>query len=257
MSLFFREDGTIDPTKIFSASSSLHYSTHLKAPGSLRWIHHIDLPTFSTTTLTLAKSTSPAMSTRESEDQKRLWIWTKSTPAIELLIMCTLDDSSSDSDTLSDFGSELTPSPPSVGDVVCNPAEGQRGREGDKLDIIDQDESDRMFTFEVAQTNEQEESVAVREGFEAVSQVIAHPEVIDDPDSTKPAPIAPFLVHGETAQGFMMVKHQDAKLVRDTFRGRTIEGLQLEGLLASDRLRLNEKLDDEALKILVPWGLEK
>lgn len=30
---------------------------------------------------------------------------------------------------------------------------------------LDQDESDRMFTFEVAQTNEQEESVTVREGF--------------------------------------------------------------------------------------------
>jgi hypothetical protein len=30
---------------------------------------------------------------------------------------------------------------------------------------IDQDESDRMFTFEVAQTNDQEESVTVREGF--------------------------------------------------------------------------------------------
>ncbi|KAF8126708.1 hypothetical protein EV363DRAFT_559802 [Boletus edulis] len=193
------------------------------------------------------------------------------------------DDSSSDSDTLSDFGSELTPSPPSVGDVVCNPAgtsqicvikscldlvrtrgnhhlseKDSEDREGDKLDIIDQDESDRMFTFEVAQTNEQEESVAVREGFEAVSQVIARPEVhTDDPDSTKPAPIAPFLVHGETAQGYMMVEHQQAKLVRDMFRGRTIEGLQLEGLLASDRVRLNEKLDDEALKILVRWGLEK
>ena len=30
---------------------------------------------------------------------------------------------------------------------------------------VDQDESDRMFTFEVAQTNEQEETVAVRKGF--------------------------------------------------------------------------------------------
>jgi hypothetical protein len=34
----------------------------------------------------------------------------------------------------------------------------------DALDV-EQDESDRMFTFEVAQTNDQEESVTVREGF--------------------------------------------------------------------------------------------
>ena len=30
---------------------------------------------------------------------------------------------------------------------------------------VDHDESDRMFTFKVAQTNEQEETVVVREGF--------------------------------------------------------------------------------------------
>ncbi|KIK75394.1 hypothetical protein PAXRUDRAFT_19040 [Paxillus rubicundulus Ve08.2h10] len=36
--------------------------------------------------------------------------------------------------------------------------------DNDALDV-DQDESDRMFTFEVAQTNDQEESVTIREGF--------------------------------------------------------------------------------------------
>ena len=30
---------------------------------------------------------------------------------------------------------------------------------------VDHDESDRMFTFEVSQTNEQEETVVVRKGF--------------------------------------------------------------------------------------------
>ena len=34
---------------------------------------------------------------------------------------------------------------------------------------VDQDESDRMFTCEVAQTNEQEETVAVRKGFKVSS----------------------------------------------------------------------------------------
>jgi len=36
--------------------------------------------------------------------------------------------------------------------------------EDDMLEV-DHDESDRMFTFEVAQTNEKEESVTVRKGF--------------------------------------------------------------------------------------------
>jgi len=36
--------------------------------------------------------------------------------------------------------------------------------EDDVLEV-DHDESDRMFTFEVAQTNEKEESVTVRKGF--------------------------------------------------------------------------------------------
>ena len=35
----------------------------------------------------------------------------------------------------------------------------------DELSEGDQDESDRMFSFEVAKTNEQEESVSVRKGF--------------------------------------------------------------------------------------------
>lgn len=34
---------------------------------------------------------------------------------------------------------------------------------------VDQDGSDRMFTFEVAQTNEQEETVTVRNGFKVSS----------------------------------------------------------------------------------------
>ena len=40
---------------------------------------------------------------------------------------------------------------------------------GDNMLEIDQDESDRMFTFVVAQTSEQEESVTVREGFKVSS----------------------------------------------------------------------------------------
>lgn len=37
---------------------------------------------------------------------------------------------------------------------------------------VDHDESDRMFTFEVAQTNEQEETVAIRKGFKVSSTLL-------------------------------------------------------------------------------------
>ncbi|KAF9218569.1 hypothetical protein BS17DRAFT_720337 [Gyrodon lividus] len=121
---------------------------------------------------------------------------------------------------------------------------------------VDQDESDRMFTFEVAQTNEQEESVTVREGFRAASDRIALPEAPAD-GSTNPDPVKPFLLFGETAQGFMTVKHQEARRVADSFKARTCSPLQLEGHLVSDCLHLSESLDDEALRILVRSGLEK
>ncbi|KIJ05810.1 hypothetical protein PAXINDRAFT_20962 [Paxillus involutus ATCC 200175] len=121
---------------------------------------------------------------------------------------------------------------------------------------VDQDESDRMFTFEVAQTNDQEESVTVREGFKAFSDRIALPEVPAN-GSTSDDPVKPFLLFGETGQGFMTVKHREAKLVVDAFRARTYTPLQLEGYLTSDCLHLSESLDNEALKILVRFGLEK
>ncbi|KAF8548217.1 hypothetical protein OG21DRAFT_1449416 [Imleria badia] len=123
---------------------------------------------------------------------------------------------------------------------------------------VDHDESDRMFTFEVAQTNEQEETVAVRKGFKATSPAVALPEApAEDPDPLKPAPTAPFLLFGETAQGFMTVEYQEAREMKDPYRGISMTSLQLGTHLASDRLCLSEQLDEEAVRILVHSGLEK
>ncbi|KAF8548559.1 hypothetical protein OG21DRAFT_1422875 [Imleria badia] len=123
---------------------------------------------------------------------------------------------------------------------------------------VDDDEPDRMFDFEVAETNGQEETVAVRKGFKVASPAIALPEApTKDAHSMKPTPVAPVLLFGETAQGFMTVEYQEAKVTQEIFKGRSMQLLQLEKLLTSDCLRLNEKLDDEALRILVRLGLEK
>jgi len=51
-------------------------------------------------------------------------------------------------------------------------------REGDDMDIDvdiidgDDDHADRLYTFEVSKTNEQEESVTVRQGFQVSVHVI-------------------------------------------------------------------------------------
>ncbi|KAF8548560.1 hypothetical protein OG21DRAFT_1422884 [Imleria badia] len=125
-------------------------------------------------------------------------------------------------------------------------------------DDDDDDESDRMFDFEVSETNEQEETVAVRVGFKADSSAIVLPKAPDeDADPMKPAPIAPFLLFGETAQGFMTVEYREGRVTQEIFKGQSIQLLQLETLLTSDRLRLNKKLDDEALRTLVRSGIEK
>ncbi|KAF8837464.1 hypothetical protein BDN67DRAFT_983236 [Paxillus ammoniavirescens] len=119
----------------------------------------------------------------------------------------------------------------------------------------EKDKWDRMLTFEVAQTNDQE-SVTVREGFKAFSDRIALPES-HAPGSTNTDSVKPFLLFGETSQGFMTVRYQEAKHIIDVFRARTYTRLQLEGHLGSDCLHLSESLDDEALKILARSGIEK
>lgn len=57
--------------------------------------------------------------------------------------------------------------------IIClvSPAQARSFVWQDDLDnsivIIDEEQSDRLYTFEVSTTNEQEENVSVREGFKA------------------------------------------------------------------------------------------
>ncbi|KAG2136642.1 hypothetical protein DEU56DRAFT_356143 [Suillus clintonianus] len=98
----------------------------------------------------------------------------------------------------------------------------------DTLMEIDQDryEPDRMFTFEVRKTNEQEEAVKPRPGFKATSVHIAmpqpHPEVTEDSGLHKP-----WLLHGETTQGFMTINYLPATRVNDAWKRRSVTRLQL------------------------------
>ncbi|KAH7910222.1 hypothetical protein BJ138DRAFT_1127056 [Hygrophoropsis aurantiaca] len=115
---------------------------------------------------------------------------------------------------------------------------------------VDSDETDRLFTFEVAKTNEQEESVTVRPGFRTKLQKIAVTEPPAD-RSIDPMVFIPRLLSGETVQGFITANFHAARLISEPFVSRTYSPLQISNILKNDALRINENLDAEALKCLI------
>lgn len=52
----------------------------------------------------------------------------------------------------------------------------------DQLSESDEDDTDRLFTFEVAKTKEQEEGVSVRQGFEVCDLSDFYPSTDEPPD---------------------------------------------------------------------------
>lgn len=130
---------------------------------------------------------------------------------------------------------------------------GQEGKDTIEIDQ-DQDEYDRMFTFEVRKTNEQEEAIKPRPGFKATSNYIAmpqaHPELTMDVGLHKP-----WLLHGETTQGFMTNSYLPARRITEEWTRKSITRLQLSNWLCNDSLQVNENLDDNALNLLLDAGL--
>ncbi|KAG2076123.1 hypothetical protein BDR04DRAFT_1003889 [Suillus decipiens] len=125
---------------------------------------------------------------------------------------------------------------------------GQEGKDTIEIDQ-DQDEYDRMFTFEVRKTNEQEEAIKPRPGFK-VSMPQAHPELTMDVGLHKP-----WLLHGETTQGFMTNSYLPARRITEEWTRKSITRLQLSNWLCNDSLQVNENLDDNALNLLLDAGL--
>ncbi|KIM52559.1 hypothetical protein SCLCIDRAFT_549343 [Scleroderma citrinum Foug A] len=128
----------------------------------------------------------------------------------------------------------------------------------DQIVALISDESDedaQIIKCVVDKTAEQEESVQVREGFKVQSEHISIRK--DTTDKTDQTQTKPFLLYGETSQGFMTVQHQPAKRVVDAYEERTFTSVLLESYLASDHLCVSEYLDEQALEILVDAGLQK
>jgi hypothetical protein len=85
----------------------------------------------------------------------------------------------------------------------------------------DDDEADRMFSFEVSKTKEQDEGVSAKPGFNVrsehvadnaflISQQLSYPAVRHVPslhDSIDPNLLRPRLIHGDTSVGFATVQY--------------------------------------------------
>ncbi|KAH9029425.1 hypothetical protein EDB85DRAFT_1867188 [Lactarius pseudohatsudake] len=133
---------------------------------------------------------------------------------------------------------------------------------GDEVDDMDDasldsenDDSDRLYDFMVAKTNEQEENVIARQGFTMNSSRLVNqpppPNMHIDPSI-----LSPRLLYGETTQGFMTADFRPARAAVEPFAHDHQSASQIRLLFEDDVvLCLSETLEDKALKALMRLGL--
>ncbi|KAJ7656315.1 hypothetical protein DFH06DRAFT_1091207 [Mycena polygramma] len=113
---------------------------------------------------------------------------------------------------------------------------------------------DRLFTFEVAKTNEQDEDVSVRPGFTMNTPIISvehlHVECMLDASELQPT-----LIRGETTQAILTKSFVPSQSNDRIFRGETHSSFQLRAFMESGSIRLHESLTDDGIEILSDHGL--
>ncbi|GBE82556.1 hypothetical protein SCP_0409400 [Sparassis crispa] len=119
----------------------------------------------------------------------------------------------------------------------------------------DDEESDRLFTFEVAKTNEQEENVSIRPGFRMTCGQICVADKHIEHASTD-VQYMPRLLLGEVMQGFMTCNYIPPCRRSDTIHP-TLSRLALSKILASGTICLNPQLGDSAIEMLQDGGLRR
>ncbi|KAF7356372.1 VWFA domain-containing protein [Mycena venus] len=126
--------------------------------------------------------------------------------------------------------------------------------EAEEIQMDIEEGYDRLFTFEVAKTNEQDEDVAVRPGFTMNTHVLSverlHVECTLDASE-----LQPMLIHGEAAQAILTKHFVPSKYDERVFRGETNNAVQLRSLLANGSIRLGASLADDGIEILMENGL--
>ncbi|KXN92377.1 hypothetical protein AN958_06995 [Leucoagaricus sp. SymC.cos] len=116
---------------------------------------------------------------------------------------------------------------------------------------LDEDE-DRLYTFEITQTNEQEESVVSQSGFRVESNLMKMLEKPENNNQVLPPP--PILMQGENSQGFLSVKSLPPRLDEHVTNDRVTQ-LGLKELLRSSHVRLDCELLDDEVSALMKNGL--
>ncbi|KAI0253468.1 hypothetical protein BJV78DRAFT_1153084 [Lactifluus subvellereus] len=111
-------------------------------------------------------------------------------------------------------------------------------------------DSDRLFTFEVAETNEQEENAVARPGFQMNSRLISPYESPSD-CPVDPSVLAPRLLSGETTQGFLTASFIPRQTRSEAFDELSFSRVSLKQLLIDNALVLSESLDENAVQTLV------
>ncbi|KAF8840150.1 hypothetical protein BDN67DRAFT_904164 [Paxillus ammoniavirescens] len=112
----------------------------------------------------------------------------------------------------------------------------------------------RLVTFEVSKTNEQEESVVTRPGFQTLSSFITVPNVPEDCPLNL-SQFKPRLLFGETTQGFLTLEYEAAMITRKHIKA-TYTRVYLRNFLEDVVLQINENLDERGLDILFESGLQ-
>ncbi|KAF8267057.1 hypothetical protein EI94DRAFT_1731643 [Lactarius quietus] len=128
--------------------------------------------------------------------------------------------------------------------------------DGDSISVdLDAGDSERLYTFEVAKTNEQEESAVSRPGFQMTSRTIVHNRVpLDFQDD--PSLFFPRLLPGETVQGLLTASYIPPGVKVEALNQRSYTRVALSGILKSNALVLSEDLDQESVQTLVDLALK-
>ncbi|KIP12766.1 hypothetical protein PHLGIDRAFT_113364 [Phlebiopsis gigantea 11061_1 CR5-6] len=113
--------------------------------------------------------------------------------------------------------------------IVWGSNDSKPSHDDDMEALDDLENVDRLYTFEVSKTKEQEENVTSSPGFNITNERVAIHELPDDPSVT-PDMLAPRLVGGDSALGVMTVEESGSFTMNDSLSEETLELLRIAGL---------------------------
>ncbi|KAF9531678.1 hypothetical protein CPB83DRAFT_848544 [Crepidotus variabilis] len=121
-------------------------------------------------------------------------------------------------------------------------------------EVADEEAFDRMFSFEVAKTLEQEENVTTRAGFLVpLPSGVGGSSFVSPTDGKQPAKI-PFLLSGETTQGFITVHFVEPQRREKFLNNESYSKVSLQQYLTTGNASLGLHFSLEAIQLLLLAG---